>query len=347
MIVTSKLRLPLLGALLGLHLASQAATSTPAAIVFDTTPRAGQQQRQTMDMRATMKMRAEAGPDATDEQRAKAAQAAERMAQGGDVKMHMQMLHTTRVGQPDAQGWLPLSFVSGTKEATVEAGGQQVPMPNNPAGDLTLTARFNPKDFSFELLKVEGGRPEMSQMMSAQGQALISDAFKLHKALAQRSLKIGDSVDVPLNLSLPVPLPGGAGAMQGLVHYTLKRVERGVAYFDLSMTLNANIETPLPTPPATAASGASAPADPPASAAAAGTPPAAPRVLRMAMTGSGQGTSSLRLTDRLPLDTQLGMDMKMTVDGPDNMRMLFDMTMDMASKGEALGLRSAPAKKKP
>lgn len=342
--VSSKLRLPLLGALLALQLASQAAPSTPAEVVFDTTPRAGQQQRQALDMRATMKMRAEAGPDATDEQRAKVAQAAERMAQGGDIKMHMQMLHTTRVGQPDAQGWLPLTFVSGNKETTVEVGGKVVPLPNTQAGDLTLTARFNPKDFSFELQKVEGGRPELSQMMTAQGQALISDAFKLHKVLSQRSLKIGDSVDVPLNLALPMPLPGGAGALQGLVHYTLVRVDRGVAHFDLTMTLNANIETPMPTPAATAASGASAPAEPAASAA--GSPPAAPRVLRMAMTGSGKGTSSLRLTDRLPLNTRLGMDMKMTVDGPDNMRMLFDMNMDMTSKGEALGIRQAPAKKK-
>ncbi len=337
MTVTSLIRAPLLGTLFGLHLLSQAASPAPVEVRFDTTPRAGQQQRQLIDMRSTMTMRVEPGPDATEEQRAKVAQVAERIAaQGGPVKMAMQMSHTTRVDQPDADGWLPMTYVSADRKTTVEVGGKPVPMPQDANGDLTINARFNPRDFAFEVKNVAGGAPGMQALMTTQGQAMLADAFKLHKALAQRSLKVGESVDVPMSLSLPVPLPGGAGAMQGQVRYTLARVERGVAYFDLSMTLNANIETPMPAAPAaSAASGASAPEA-----------SAAPRTLRVVMNGQATGTSSLRLTDRLPLASQMVMTMKATFDGPDNARMLMDMDMTMQSKGEALGLRTAPAKKK-
>jgi len=338
--VTPTLRPALLGALLGLHLVSQAAPAapaTPAEIRFDTTPVAGQQQRQQVDMQARMKMRVEAAPQASDEQRAKVAQVAERMAQTGDIKMAMQMRHTSRVGQPDAEGWLPLSFVASDRKTSIEVGGKPVPLPANAMTDMSITARFNPKDFAFEVKNIEGGGAGAQQMLTSQGQAMLADAFKLHKALAQRALKIGESVDVPLSMTLPVPLPGGAGGLQGQVHYTLVRVERGVAYFDLAMTMNVKVDTPLPQPAqaASAASTASAPDT-----------QSPPPMLHMTMDGTGKGTSALRLTDRLPLSTQMSMDMKMTMDGPDNARMLMDMVMDMQSKGEALGIRQAPAKKK-
>lgn len=334
MIVPSLLRTPLLGALLGLQLLAQAAPATPSEIRFDTTPRAGQHQRQTMDLASTMVMRVEPGPDATDEQRAKVAQAAERMGQNGPIKMTLQMKHDTRVGQADSQGWLPMTYVTTDRQTRVEVGGRVMPMPNDTGGDLSISARFNPRDFAFEIQKVEGGPPALQAMMTTQGQTMLTDAFKLQKALSERTLKIGESVDVPMNLALPMPLPGGAGAMQGQVRYTLTKVERGVAHFDLSMTLNANVDTPLPPPPA--ASGASA----------AEAAPATPRVLKVAMTGQASGTSALRLTDRLPVASHMVMTMKATIDGPDNARMLMDMDMTMQSKGEALGLRTAPAKKK-
>ena len=66
----------------------------------------------------------------------------------------------------------------------------------------------------------------------------------------------------------------------------------------------------------------------------------------MVMNGKATGTSALRLTDRLLLASQMNMTMKATFDGPDNARMLMDMDMTMSSKGEALGLCTAPAKKK-
>lgn len=332
----SPLRLSALAGLLALHVAAQAAPAAPVAVSFDTTPRAGQHQRQSMEIQAVIKTRMEAAPEATEEQRAKVAKAAEQMAQAGALKMSIQMQQTMKVGQPGADGWLPLTVESGNKKGTMQMGDKVMPLPNNRQGDMSITARFNPKDFAFEIQNFEGGSPEVNKLMSTQGQSLISQVLQLSKALSQRALKVGESVDVPLTMALPVALPGGAGGMQGLVHYTLARVEKGVAHFDLSMTLDVSLDAPLPSPPV-AASAASAPDT--------GAADAPRRMLHMVMTGSGKGTSSLRLADRLPLASQMAMDMKMTMDGPDNARVLMDMDMVTTSKGESLARPAA--KKKP
>lgn len=332
----SPLRLALAGALLGLQLAAHAAPAAPV-VTFDTTPRAGQHQRQRIDVQAVMKMRLEAGPEASDEQRAKIGQAAERMAQMGPLKMAMQMQQTLKVGQPDADGWLPLSVAASHLSGQIEAGGKVTPMPGR-NGDLGITARFNPRDFAFEVQDAQGA-PELTELMRTRGSAMVSEALQLFKALSQRPMKVGDSVEVPFNMALPVPLPGGAGNMQSKVRYTLVRVERGVAHFDLGLAMTMDVNTPAP-PPAAAASAASAP-----EADAASAPAAAPRMMNMRLSGQGKGSSSLRLADRLPLASKLGMDMQMTLQMPDNGRMAMDMTMVTTSKGESLA--KPAAKKKP
>lgn len=337
---TSPLRLALAGALLGLPLAAHAAPAAPV-VTFDTTPRAGQHQRQRIDVQAVMKMRLQAGPEATDEQCAKIGEAAERMARMGPLKMSMQMQQTLKVGQPDAQGWLPLTVAAAHLSGQIEAGGQVTPMPKS-NGDLGITARFNPRDFAFEVQDARG-TPEMAEMtalMRSRGGAMVSEALQLFKALSQRPMKVGDSVAVPFNMALPVPLPGGAGQMQSTVRYTLARVERGVAHFDLGLDMTMDVNTPTPPPPAAASSAASAPEGDAASA-----PAAAPHMMRMQLSGKGQGSSSLRLADRLPLASKLGMDMQMTLQMPDNGRMAMDMTMVTTTKGESLA-PAAPKKKR-
>lgn len=330
MTIASPLRLTLLGALLGLNLAAQAAPSAPAAVSFDTTPRAGQHQRQQIDLQAVMKMRVEAGPDATEEQRSKIATAAANIDRMGAMKMAMRMEQTLKVDAPDAEGWLPMQLSVGAKSGSVEIGGKPTQLPNLGKTEMSFAARFNPKDFAFEMQKFEGGSPEVSEAMLNQGKAAIGESLQLFKALSQRPLKIGESFEVPLNMALPMPLPGGAGNMQGLVRYTLARVDKGVAHFDLDMSLNMNVDTPLPRP-AAAASAASA----------AATSDAPPQMLHMQITGGGKGTSAMRMADRLPLSNQLAMNMKMTMNGPDNGRMFMDMDMDMKSKGESLAKPAA------
>jgi hypothetical protein len=334
------LRLSLTSALLGITLGAQAA---PAAITFDTTPRAGQHQRQNIDLQATLRMRAEPGPDASDEERAKIAQAAERMAQMGPMQMSMKMAHTLKVGQPDADGWLPLTVGTDATTSQMTVGGKAVPLPIPKDRESKFVARFNPRDFSFELQNIEGGS-ELSALLRAQGNAVINEALQLSKALSQRPMKLGDSVDVPLSLNLPMPLPGGAGSLSGQVHYQLARLDRGVAYFDMSMDLTADVSAPLPTP-------AGAPAVPAASAAsavepAASAPAAPPKTMHIVIKGGGKGQSALRLADRLPLSSRFEMAMQMTMNMPDNGVLHADMDMTMNERGQSLATPAA-AKKKP
>lgn len=329
---TSSLRIALAGAALGLQLG--AATAQPAAISFDTTPRAGQHQRQLMDMQMLMKTRVEAGPEATEEQRAKIAQAQQQMAQMGQMKMTIRMEQRLKVGQPDAQGWLPMTVATVGKGGQIEVGGNQMPLPQDKKMDLSVDARFNPKDFAFEITQVQGAAG-VDEMLRTKGAGMLTEALQLAKVLSERPLKVGESVDVPMSMALPMPIPGGAGKMDSKVRYTLKRVDRGVAYFDLAMDMQIDANTPLPAPAASAASAADA-------------VPAAPQAMNMQLTGTGKGSSTLRLADRLALSTQLDMDMKMEMQVPGNGRVLMDMQMKIQSKGEAVGKpAAAPAKKKP
>jgi len=289
-----------------------------------------------------MKMQLEAAPEATDEQRAKIAQTAERMSQTGAMKMTMQIQQTLKVDAADAEGWLPLTLAMGSKGGQVEVGGKILPLPSNKALDMRFEARFNPKDFAIEVKKFDGPSSEINEVMLQKGGAMINEALQLSKALAQHPLKVGESVDVPLAVNLPMPLPGGAGAMQGTVHYKLVRVDKGVAYFDLAMDMKMTADVPLPAKPDAAASAASAASAPDA-------PAAVPQSLHMAVNGSGKGTSSLRLADNLQLASRLAMAMQMTMDVPDNTRMLMDMDMTVLSKGESLAkptTAKAPVKKK-
>lgn len=340
MTLASPFRLPLAGALLALNLGASAA---PAAVSFDTTPRAGQQQRQLIDIQATIQMRAEAGPGATEEQRAQIASAAQNFSRMGPMKMNLQMEQAMKVGQPDADGWLPLTVTTANKGGKVEVGGKVSPMPTK-APDLSFTARFNPKDFAFEIQNVQGA-PELNDFIRSQGNAMVGEALQLYKVLAQQPMKVGESVEVPMTMTLPIPLPGGAGQMQNKLRYTLARVDRGVAYFDLGMDMKMDLSAPLPAPAASAASAASAPEGGAASAPAAG---ATPQVMNVTAHGGGKGTSSLRLADRLPLASQLKMVLTMTMKMPDHGLMMMDMDMDVRAKGESLAKPAAakPAAKK-
>ena len=322
----SPFRQSLACALLGLSLGAQAAPAPPSAVSLDTTPRAGQQQRQQLDIRATMRMRVEAAPEASEAQRAQIAQAAERMAQMGALKMSMQMQQTLKVGQPGADGWLPLSLAVSKQRGQIEVGGKTTPMPAK-NGDLAVTARFNPRDFAFEVQQIDGA-PELAEQMRGQGNAMVAEALQLSKALSQRPLKVGDSIDVPLQLQLPIPVPGSSGAMTGRVHYKLVKLERGIAHFDLSTVLDIDMSAPAPA--ASAADAASAPAT------------ASQQPILVRIQGSGQGRSTLRLADRLPLSSQMQMSMQMHMTMPDNGLMQMDMDMDMRSRGENL----APTGKK-
>lgn len=333
--------------LLSLAMATHAA---PPAVRFDTAPRPGQHQRQLMDVRAVMTMKLEPGPAASAEERARLEQAGEFMSRNGPVKMAMQMQETLKVGAADAKGWLPVVVDLKSLGGSMETGGKTVPLPTAGAGDIRVSGKFHPKDFGFEVQKVDGGPAGMAEVMRQRGRTMLGDALQIHKALAERPLNIGESVEVPYNVNLPLPMPGGAGEMQSKIRYTLTRLDKGVAYFDLNLAIDMDANTPLPArarAASAAADAASQAASAPEAASTLDTAAAPARTVQLKIKATGSGSSSLRLSDRLPLNSQIKMDMKVVADGPDNARMTMDMNMTVQSRGESLARGAAEKKKRP
>lgn len=319
----SPLRIAVAGSFLGLQLIARAAE--PAAVAFDVTPQAGQYQRQLLDMQVTTTTRLVAAPNANEEERARIAQAQQQNPQG-PVKMSLRVEQTQRVGQPDDRGWLPLTLSSTSKGGDIELGGKKRALPQDKKLDLLVQARFNPKDHAFDLQQVLGGG-DADEQLRTKGAAMVTEALQLPKALGERPLKVGDSVDVPMKMALPFAVPDSDGQMNSKLRYTLKRVDKGIAHFDLSMDMQIQATAPLPA--ASEASDA-----------------AAPQTMNLQLSGSGKGSSTLRLADRLPLSSLLNLDVRMAMQAPDNGRVLMSMRMQMKSKGESLA-KPAAAKKKP
>lgn len=328
--------------------AAAAAPALTAPVHFDTMPRAGQQQRQQMKVQASIQMRMEASPQASDEQRARAAQVAQQIAATNPMKMDMGMQQTIKVGQPDTQGWLPMSFDLDVQRMNMDMGGTAIPLPKEKRPILNFDARFNPKNFALEIVGVNG-QSEVSQALRARGTSLMDEQLNLFRALALKPLRPGESVEVPLSMSLPLPVPG-VGDFQGKAIYTLRAVKQGVAHFDVTTDMAINADMAVPPPGASPASAASsapetsgAQADPAASAPAAMTAASAPAAmpnLHMHMEGRGAGTTRLRLADRLVTASQMNMDIQMTMGQPEASTMRMDVKMTMESKGESLSSSS-------
>lgn len=304
-----------LGLLTGAALAAKPAAQAP---LMDMTPRPHQHQRQTMDMQALMKMRIEPRAEATDEEKARAQQAQAAMP----MTMKMRVQQTMRSGGLGAEGWMPLTLDHRTLDLSMTtATGVAVPLPASKAGNITITARFHPKDFRFELDTFQGQQP-LDESVKPMMNNLMNQVMGMAKAMRGKNLVVGESFELPLDAALPMPGPGPNGAqLKGQVRYTLTRLDKGIAYFDAAMTLDMNASV---TPPA----GASAPE------AGASAPAAGP--VNMTAQGGGQGKFSMRLADRLALTSDMAMKTQMTINVPNGDVVHMDMDMTMKGRGESL-----------
>ena len=219
----------LVGALLGLWAASVFAAQPGAGIaVLDMTPLPNQRQQQTLDMRLTMDIRVEPHPGATEEEKAKVAQTQALMP----MTMTLRSLTTLRTGPLGAGGWMPLSLERRTLEGSMTTRtGAAIPFPVPPASKFS--ARFNPTDFTFELDDPPGGPTATPPALKPFMTQTLNEVLAMAKAMRGKPLKVGESVDLPLNMAIPVAstLPGAA-QMNGGLRLTLTRVDHGVAYFE-------------------------------------------------------------------------------------------------------------------
>jgi hypothetical protein len=320
------MRTTLLAALLSLHLAAlataQPALAAPAAaaeVELQVMPTAGQHQRQTLDMRMSLTLQVTPREDATDDEKARITASAD--ARKMPMTMSSRTVQEVRTGEPDAQGWLPVTMR--TQQSAMQmrnAAGELIPMPPSPMADMGLTARYLPAEKRFDVLQLQG--KEVDAPMKRMGESLINSLMSSMKPIDGQRFRIGERREFPIEvpMQLPAQLPLN-GKMQATAGYTLTRLAQGVAHFDIDMKLALQIAGEVPATPASGATAAR---------------PGGP--MEVDAGGSGNGTLALRLADRTPLKSTMEMKQSMRFLMPDGNRMNMTMDMTMTSVGENLAL---------
>ncbi|MDM4767480.1 hypothetical protein [Pelomonas sp. SE-A7] len=303
----------LLCGLLATGLPALAATAAPAAekaIEFHVLPLPNSQQQLDQQMRIEMRMKITPKADATDAEREKIATTMAAMPSPMVMSTRSSQRITTSTA--DKQGRIKVSSEIQMGATEIQAGekGEIRRMPAQ-VGKMGFSAVLNNGRYE----QIQFG-PEMSKALPPeQAEALFSKLFNAMGQLEGAKLKVGEFIDVPFPLDLPIP-GAPANAMNGKVfgRYTLTKVDKGVAEFDVQMQVNMQFEAP-----AAAASAASAPVMP-----------------GFTSQGSGGGKFKLRLADRLQLSSAMDLDMQMQVRMPDGNLMDMSMKMDMQVQGRSL-----------
>lgn len=319
-------RLALL-ACLGLTLTPALTRADDAPVTLNLVPLANVRQAQLFTMKMVTDMKVTPRPGATDEE----VQAIQ--AKLGAVKMPltmtMQMRQELETGKADAKGRIPLTARIEQSKMEMRMGdGSLLPAPSN----RSLTDM----QFSAELV---GGRYENIRLSGEGTTALpapmLESVFrKTFDALAKLNgtkLRPGETVDLPLDMNLPMPgMVAASNAGLVTARYTLTKVEAGVAYFDITASIDFKLDLPAPPQPASAPAGAEA------------TPAAAPR---MTLTGGGTGHLQIRLADRLQVHNDMDMQMNVQMPLPEGHTMQTLLQMQMNSQGKALATLKGSAVK--
>ncbi|MET0210672.1 MAG: hypothetical protein ABW220_16615 [Burkholderiaceae bacterium] len=333
-------RLTLAAAAAALPLAAVAAE--PSSITLNLAPLANSSQQQDMSMKMTMNMSITPPEGTSDEKRAELTQ---RLA-GSGMPMVMTTVMRQRLdtGAKDAEGRIPVSATMETLKSEMRNKSGQVQQRPIPVPKMSFTATL--KDDRFEDIDLSG-MEGMSSLTPAMRDKMFKQIFDWAYKFNGTTLKLGESVELPLDMELPMPVPGAASAGKFNGRYTLTQIKQGVAFMDVDVDMTMDLTVPLPPQPA--ASGASAPAaaSPDAAASSASAPAAAQgKNVTGTMTGKGKGKMQIRLKDRLQLQNAMDMNFRVNMQMPDGNAMAMDMGMVIDAKGKALPVRKvAPVKK--
>lgn len=312
-------------------LALHAAIATPAALAQTSVklnlvplPSTRQQVDLTMDTRMNMSMRLPA--DAPEQARAEA----EQLKAAMPLTMTMAMRQTLSTSAKAADGGYTLDAEMATLKTEMRnASGQLQPLPP------PMTFRFNArlKDDQFEQIDMQLPATAASQALSKELQEqLFNQSFDWMRKFNGVTLKVGESIEVPVEMNLPMGPSKQLGKVVG--RYTLTGVRQGVASFDVAVTMAMDVALPVSAPASAAATSAAASS---ATEAAAPAPAAsAPAEVKGSMTATGSGKMDVRLADRLMLRSTMSMTMGMDMAGPQGKLLRMDTQMNMASTGKAL-----------
>lgn len=259
---------------------------------------------QQLDSRMSMELQMDLQPrpDLSEDERAQFD--AKAAAMKGPMTVTMTMRQTIDTGAMDKQGRVPMKseMLPGTMEMRNAEGALLPAGPARPA--MRFSAVLNKG--RYESIAMEG---EAFKALPADFQEkTFRQMFDALARLEGAKLRVGESIDVPLTMSLPVPAQQAA-SLDGKLNarYTLRRVEKGVAEFDVGVQLDMAIA------PDAAASAT------------------APKSAGMQIRADGTGQMQLRLADRLPLRNTMDMNMLADLQMADGtaMKMRMKMSSDM------------------
>ena len=317
---TIKRRLLPLAFLASVTTAGQA-QPTDASVTLSMIPLPNSQQLMDLRVRMVTDMKVTPREGASEEelQQLRAKLAAVKMP----LRFDMTLQQRLQTGLLDAQRRMPISASIESSQMEVRNGeGELLPgMPAKGLSDMRFSARV--VDGRYEDIRVNG-----ENLRKLTPELLEATFRKTFDALAQLNgarLKVGESIELPLEMALPLPgAPSFSNATKVLTRYTLTRVQAGVAYFDIGATLDFRADLPLPPAAASAAASAAEGA------------PATPRSQELMVSGKGTGQLQLRLADRLPLRNDLDMEASMHMALPDGHAMQMTVQVQTTSVGRAL-----------
>jgi len=314
----------------GVTVAAPAAPAAPATAAGTTEqiklnmvplPASRQQIDTTMNSRLTMTLQLPA--DASEQMRAGAAELQKLMP----LRMTTVMRQTLTTTALDKDGAYQLDADAVTLKSEMRnAAGQPQTVPKAPTVSMTATI----KDDQIESTAIKTGElsPEEAQVMSKEArEQLYKQAFDWLTKFNGVPMKVGESVEMPLDLALPTGPRGFNGRL--LAKYTLVSINKGVASFDINVRMDMNVTAPSSTASEASSAGAAAAA-------------AALAETKATMTGSGK--MDLRLADRLTLRNTMTMRVGMDLEPQPGQKMRMDMEMDMVGVGKTLpAAKKAPA----
>ena len=323
-------------------LALTAATALPGAafaaepdsVTLNLMPLPGSHQQLDLKTEMRMTMAMILGPQAPE----KAQQAAANLKEAGLITMRTEMRQTLTTTSKAADGsYDMLADLVTLKNEMKDGKGNVKAMPD--MGKIKFKVGLKNEQIQGVDIDTEPGSPMAKVWSSDMARQLFDKSFDWMRKFNGTTLKVGESIELPMDLALPPGLSTGNGKMVG--RYTLTSLNKGIADFDVAVKMDMALQVPVP--PAKSASdsadAASAPV-PSASAAAATTGQAA-------MTGQGSGKMTVRMKDRLMLRNDMTMSLQMDMAMPQDVKMHMTMEMDMQGVGKTIAAAKAPAPAKP
>lgn len=271
-------------------------------------PLPGQQQRHTSEMRQTIT--GTLTPAEGADEKTKAALQARQSALSQGVKTQTEMVYLFSTSAEDAQGNYSLRSTYEEARTSIHdgnGGSRQIALP---MANLEMQAVLNQVRGDITDVKVLNSDAD-PKLMNVVGKS-IAGAVRALKDLEGQKLRIGEPIETPFAMELPMPVPGAGSQMKGTMRSTLVALEDGVATIDSVISLTFEIERKAPSGTAT---------------------------LKARGSGQGGGSMKWRLSDRLALQSQQSLQMLFDMGMPDGSAMRMQLQMDIQSRGENLAAR--------